>query len=345
MHTAGARIGGSLACLLVAACSSRTGSPSSPSACPCASGASCCDAVCVVGGCPSDAGQAPDATTSKGGTDSAPPVETFTVLDSMTSDTTTLGTPWYTFSDRTCPYSCPPLYLSGATGTLWPAENTQFLPSTAGDGPTIGGTVWPYREVRGGGESHWGMGFGFDLHDVRGPSPAASCPPGFCTGTLMDAGEDAMPVDASSEDAGDPGPPCSDGTFAFRTAPYDASAHAGISFWVRAPDATGADSPTLELFLSDKQTNPAGGMCNACASGGTGACNDDFAFAVMPLTSTWTERVVPFAQLVQAGWSGTKGILDLTTLGHVNFGIQTQLNGSPLPSFRVQVAYVQWMDE
>jgi hypothetical protein len=342
MRTSHALARASVGCLLVAACG-RTIPLESHSACPCAAGWSCCNAVCMYGSCPPGGELSPEGGASN---------ESFALLDPMTTDLTTLKTPWYSFSDRTCAYSCPPVY-TGAPGTLSPPENTDFPPTNDGNGPTIDGKVWPYREVSGGGETTWGAGFGFDFNDQPAASPeianprlAAACSQA-CIAVALDGGESdgsmvgdaASSLDASADQAA-----CLDGTFAYLPAPYDASAHAGISFWVRAPDASpDASSPILHVLVSDRQTSATGGICTPCVPLGAGSCNDNFGFSV-PLTPTWTQHIVPFSQLLQEYAAGSLS-LESTTLESLDFELETPLYGGPLPSFRVQIAYLEWVDE
>ncbi len=347
--------GTSAACLFAVACGGTISLESHP-ACPCAAGWSCCDGACVSGSCPADGGhaQAQDATAATGAEASA---STFTLLDPMTSPTTVLGTYWYASSDRTCPYSCPPVFVANQPGTLSPGEGQQFLPIASPNGPMIDGQAWPYREFTGGGETTWGVAVGFDLQDAPGVSPVAACAARSCGGSPGYAGNgdamatammtaigpaDANDVEAAAVDGGGNADQCKDGTYPFTAVLYNASAHQGLSFWARAPDTRTAP-PILELLVSDKRTSPVGGVCDPCLSGGAGACNDDFGYPTL-LTAQWQQYVVLFSQLAKSGWSGSRGTLDLTTIGGVSFALQTQLNGAPLSPFRIQIAYVQWVD-
>jgi hypothetical protein len=74
---------------------------------------------------------------------------------------------------------------------------------------------------------------------------------------------------------------------------YDASAYAGIVFWAKA----GSGSTTsLRVNVSDKDTDPAGGVCAPVSK-----CNDHFG-ATIPLATEWRQIVLPFSELKQAGW-------------------------------------------
>jgi hypothetical protein len=74
---------------------------------------------------------------------------------------------------------------------------------------------------------------------------------------------------------------------------YDASAYTGIAFWAKA----GSGSTTsLRVNVSDKDTDPAGGVCMPVSK-----CNDHFG-ATLPLSTQWRQFVLPFSELKQAGW-------------------------------------------
>ncbi|MDP9151213.1 MAG: hypothetical protein M3O36_14895 [Myxococcota bacterium] len=308
----------------------------------------------MEGSCRADGGVdalARDATTADAPTDARGSELSYALLDPMTSATTVLGTYWYAVSDRTCPYACPAVFVANQPGTLSPADGQVFLPTARGDGPMIDGAVWPYREVTGGGETSWGVSVGFNLQDVPGASPIAKCGAPSCTSgvgdaAVSDAAEpvDANDVEAASVVAGPPAISCKDGTYAFNPVPYDASAHVGIAFWGRAPDPA-ATPPIVEVFISDRESSPVGGVCNPCLAGGTGACNDNFGFPVVPeLTPQWQRYVVLFSRLSKGGWSGLKGAFDSTSIVGITFGLQTLRNGAPLPPFRIQIAYLQWVN-
>jgi hypothetical protein len=289
--------------------------------CPCAPGWSCCDAadggpICKEGSC--------------------------SLIDDMRHVETSLGTSWYAYSDRTCPLSCPPLFMAGAKGTLTPEEDEPFRP-TEGDGPWINGIQWPYREVKGDGESTWGVGFGFDIQDERAPSPVAKCGPDWCTGTARG------PANGEIE--------CEGGHYTLQPMLTDESAHLGISFWARAvkvPD--GGPFPQLFVLVSDKQSSPRGGVCNPCLLSGPNSCNDDPETS-FGLTSTWQQHHVLFSKLMSQGFSTHQMPvpLDPKTVFHINFEIhtpqQTETDSGdtttfqlPLRPFDVQIAYVEWAD-
>jgi hypothetical protein len=323
--------GGSLGCLVILGCG-KTIPVAADTTCPCAPGWSCCDTICVQGECPE--------------------------LDYMTRDKTPLNTSWYAYSDRTCPLSCPPVFMEDWTGSLTPHEMQPFPPSSVDGGPTIHGQPWPYREVTGGGESNWGIGFGFDFRDEAGPSPVAHCKAGWCPLAPEEAGDDAGDEDS--------GIACNkDGQYALQPVLTDESVHRGISFWARAPSASDASPLTLTLHISDIHTADVGyayidggvdgGACNPCIFGKKDACGDDF-LANWPVTPTWTQYVAEFSKLKQNGFSqlppridSGPPKIDSRHLGHVNFEVQIgngigNNNGNPLTPFKVDIAYVEWAD-
>jgi hypothetical protein len=74
---------------------------------------------------------------------------------------------------------------------------------------------------------------------------------------------------------------------------YDASAYSGLMFWARVGSASTA---SIRLNISDKQTDPAGGICAPMAK-----CSDDFGVA-LTLTTDWQAYTVKFSDLAQEGW-------------------------------------------
>jgi hypothetical protein len=222
--------------------------------------------------------------------------------------------------------------MEGQSGTIVPSEDEPFPPSDAGAVIIEGGISWRYRKVTGGAENGWGVGFGFDFKDEPGLSPTALCDAGWCTGTLPEAGN----ADYRSDH-------CSDaGTFNSHVALIDESSHLGISFWAKGSWTIDAGPFALEVLVSDKSTTPVAGdiSCSACSlNPGPHTCPADFAKKVF-LTENWQQHVVFFSELQQPSGMG----IDRTTLGHLNFEVQTGDNGLPLPGFTVQIAHVEWAD-
>jgi len=260
---------------------------------------------------------------------------------SMAAGPNATGGYWYTYSDRTCVAAEPALIRADASGTLVPEEGQQFVAMDDGTGPNPCGTgPVPYRDFMGGGEGNWGAGAGFDFLDSpTQPAPFATCSPEMCTG--MEA------PDAYVPGAGDAG-----GGNAY-AAPTDVSSHKGISFYIRA---VGATTPVkVNVQLSDKTTNPGGGVCDECLyggpalDGGTIRCADDW-IETVTASSSWEQQTVKFADssLKTGGWSTGNtprpaSKMDLTTLFYVHFQMST--NGAPpLKPFHLQIAYIGWVD-
>jgi hypothetical protein len=124
---------------------------------------------------------------------------------------------------------------------------------------------------------------------------------------------------------------------------YDASAYNAVHFWIRV-DGT---SPTAVHFaILDKHTDPGGGLCcmtkTDCTGGGTlatgGLCYDHFGVDLQPLTTTWSERTVTFAQLGQVGW-GENNVTALDA-AHV-FNIQFNWLSSAMDLWIDDISFVK----
>jgi len=72
---------------------------------------------------------------------------------------------------------------------------------------------------------------------------------------------------------------------------YDASAYAGISFWVKGDPAAGNTQMKFNVQSSISEPTDSGG---ACTSGAT--CRDHFS-VIVPVTATWTRVKVPWSDL------------------------------------------------
>ncbi|AUX28402.1 MULTISPECIES: hypothetical protein [Sorangium] len=82
--------------------------------------------------------------------------------------------------------------------------------------------------------------------------------------------------------------------------PYDASAYAGIAFWAKLgdPDA----EATMKVSVSDRVSEPAGGICDeAAGSGEPNRCFDHW-FYTAHLGTEWAQVVIPFEELTREGW-------------------------------------------
>ena len=222
---------------------------------------------------------------------------------------------WYTFSDRTIPNSAPPVLLSPPPpGSVVPPEGQPpaLVPFRAG---------LQAREVTGGGEVLWGVGFGFDFADSVSLANMVLAQGGQAPFNECDAGL----------------------TYDLKTQPVpvsvDASAHAGISFWGRS----GLGSQVVRVQFPDRDTDPWGGVCNTCAAVGTTSCDDDFGESVT-FTPTWQPFMIRWSALATADWSGRHlTTFDASTLYAVRFYLLTGAAAS-LPQFDVLVADVQFVD-
>jgi hypothetical protein len=93
---------------------------------------------------------------------------------------------------------------------------------------------------------------------------------------------------------------------------YDASAYSGIAFWAKA----GAGSTTaLRVNVSDKNTDPAGGVCMPAEK-----CNDHFGKDIH-LTEAWAFYTMNFGDLLQLGWGQASPALDPAHLYAVQFQV------------------------
>ncbi|MGA7121507.1 MAG: hypothetical protein WBY94_15490 [Polyangiaceae bacterium] len=250
-------------------------------------------------------------------------------LDDMSGPATSTMGYWFTYSDRTCPNTS--LLLPDAAGTISPGEGYASDPAVDDGGNTLTamlpgvGMGVGYREFIGGGETTWGVGFGFNFTN-NGTDPFTVCPASTCTGT----------------------PPMVDASAGFG-APYDASQHKGISFFARSLMATATLPTKVRVQISDKHTDPGSGspeagptsgICNQCASTGTAECANDY-YTTVNLSSTWAQYTVNFADLATDTWAATyaKGTIDLKTLYHVHW----QIN-KPVANFDIQLACISWVD-
>ena len=106
----------------------------------------------------------------------------------------------------------------------------------------------------------------------------------------------------------DPG----DGDGGSNKSTYDASAYSGITFWAKA----GATSDkALRVNVSNKETDPAGGICAPMDK-----CSDHFGSPVT-LTAEWAKYTLPFAKMAQSGWGQSVAKFDITTLYAVQFQV------------------------
>ncbi len=79
---------------------------------------------------------------------------------------------------------------------------------------------------------------------------------------------------------------------------YDASAYTGIVFWAKLGDA-GAVT-TMKVNLSDKVSEPAGGICDESGEDEAKKCFDHW-FYTARLGTEWAPIVIPFEELTRDG--------------------------------------------
>jgi hypothetical protein len=277
----------------------------------------------------SSGGSSGGSTSSSGGGGDAGGMSAL-LIDDMSQPATSTGGYWYTYSDRTCANTNPPLLMAGAPGMLSPLDGTQFNPAADSTGMaatvTIPGLPGPvgYREVSGGGERTWGAGFGFDLNDSpAAPNPFAKCM-NTCTGT-------PPPANLTAGDGG-----------LSLAVPFDASMYKGIQFYAKSLMATPTSPTKVDVHFATKQSDPAGGVCDPCKNGGAMACADDY-IASVTIGADWAPVQALFAKPTkQSGWSGLTAAMDPSSVYYIHW----QINGSTsaaTPMFDIQIAYVTWV--
>jgi hypothetical protein len=97
---------------------------------------------------------------------------------------------------------------------------------------------------------------------------------------------------------------------------YDASAYKGVAFWAKSNTATAS----VRVGFKDKNTAPEGGQCDAMATSGAQACNDDWGKAIS-FTNTWQPVTVLFSGLMQAGWGKAFTAFDSKAVYSIQFQV------------------------
>lgn len=95
---------------------------------------------------------------------------------------------------------------------------------------------------------------------------------------------------------------------------YDASAYTGIVFWAKLGDA-GAVT-TMKVHISDKFSEPAGGICDESGEDEANKCFDHWS-STARLGAEWAPVVIPFEEFARSG-SGAEAI-DLAALYVIEF--------------------------
>jgi hypothetical protein len=256
------------------------------------------------------------------------------VIDDMTTQQSSTGGSWYSYSSRTVPNSEPPIPMTDA-GTLNPLEGASFPPSagSAQVPPLVldGGTI-AFRELNGNGIPNWGAGFGLDLVSGLpdgGPVAINACPAGAIFATTPDAGSVGIPQ------------------------PFNASAYTGFAFW---GISLTSGSLSVEVHLDDIDTTPWGGtFCDVCRSSGkcTGSrdagtldcpCSDNFIEKVLFEPGHWTQFAVRWSDPAfhANNWSN-EGSLVFDAKHVYNIHFQNTITGGSTPPFDIAVADLQWL--
>jgi hypothetical protein len=97
---------------------------------------------------------------------------------------------------------------------------------------------------------------------------------------------------------------------------YDASAYKGVAFWAKSNTTTAS----VRVGFKDKDTAPEGGQCDAMATSGAQACNDDFGKA-LSFTNAWQPFTVLFSDLTQAGWGKAAPSFDKKAVYSIQFQV------------------------
>ncbi len=106
--------------------------------------------------------------------------------------------------------------------------------------------------------------------------------------------------------------------------PYDASKYQGISFYAKKGPGT---TSKLRIKLPDKNTDPDGGVCGACAN--------DFGMQ-LSLSEEWQKFIVPFSALRQeSGWGNPR---PRSVASEAIFAVQFQVNEKGRP-------FDVWLDD
>lgn len=100
--------------------------------------------------------------------------------------------------------------------------------------------------------------------------------------------------------------------------PYDASKDWGISFWAKVDP--GANT-SLRVAFPDKDTQPAGGLCDASVSSGPTSCFDHYGKRLINLTTEWKKYTVSFSELNQERWGRQGTAFDPTSVYEILFQI------------------------
>src|ERR1019366_2729331 len=144
----------------------------------------------------------------------------------------------------------------------------------------------------------WGANMGFDFAEL----------PPFDGGPIWPP---LMGIDAGAPAAGQP---CRQGTTRdFNGGTVDLSAYSGITFWAMAT-MTGAKA--VRVQLTDRNTDPRGGICNPVDPSNESNCYNGFLVEVA-MTDSLTQYTIDFSSLQQDPSWGYRPDPDVLDLQHV----------------------------
>jgi hypothetical protein len=109
----------------------------------------------------------------------------------------------------------------------------------------------------------------------------------------------------------------------YTTAPYDASAARGITFWARIGETS---VNTIRMGIGDEWSVPLGGHCDVTQTAGSTACWDHFGESIA-LTPLWTRYTFQFGELQQRSFGMPRPALAVAAVHFVEF---TMPAGAPV---------------
>ena len=112
--------------------------------------------------------------------------------------------------------------------------------------------------------------------------------------------------------------------------PYDAHDRTGITFWARIGDTS---ANQVRFGVSDKNSRPEGGVCDATTSTGANACYDTFGVDLTGLSTHWTQYRIPFSGLGQRNFGLHEDALDASAVYTIDF------------NFYVNEIFDVWLDD
>lgn len=111
--------------------------------------------------------------------------------------------------------------------------------------------------------------------------------------------------------------------------PYDVTRYTGLSFWIKGKLTS---TSLVRVSLTDKDTDPKGGLCDPKATDGPNACHDHFG-EQFRISEDWSQVTVLFGDLRQSVWGRLASRFDRQTLYDVHF------------EFPVGAQFDVWLDD